>query len=897
MKHRSDSGSRPRRLSRGVSSLRRAVAASVEPLEGRLLFAAGDLDSTFGDPTDPGKARITITQAAVPDRANAVGILPDGRILVVGQSGDPNAATQFGIALLNTNGAPDETFGNKGRVAQTFSGSTAGATAILTGPDNKPALFNGDIVIGGYANTNGAPTLQFAMARYTPAGALDPAWPNGGRLLTNFAEDARLGALLLQPDTGAMIGVGTVGNGTDDQIALVRFNADGSVDTTFGTAGDGTVLSGVAGDAHAAAFLAGGQIAVAGKAADGSAVVAVFDANGAPLGSYVDAKLAGANALAVLPDNTLLLAGPTSTTLRPLDSDFAIVHRGADGTTDTTFGGGDGIATIDITGTGANDEPAGVAITTPDASGNFQIVVAGSTNIQRSSSGAIVGSDFAVARLSSDGQPDTAFGNKGAVAQPFSLFDSEGVRTHAMGNALAVQPDGNIVVAGAVPAATLQPTGGGQRGVVERFGLARFLGSGTDVGTGSISGTFYNDLNRNGQRDPGEPVMAGMTAYFDINDNAQPDPGEPKATSGPDGRYSITGLAAGEYYRIREVRGTLTRTQPAGTFPLGYYDVTLAAGQQADGNDFGNFDPAQPAPSTNQAPVAKNDSATAKQDDSVDVNVLANDSDDNPVKLLTVTVTRQPAHGVAVFNPATRVITYTPAEGYTGDDSFTYRLTDTGNKDSADATVSLTVAPATPPATINAMISGAGPPAVRRRRRQGQGVDHRPDRQQAHPAPVRHRHDRPLRLAGRHARHERHRGPQAREERQAQARRRLESDQDEDRELPRGRARRRVPPAGEGHRPRRHLDRRRGPADDHDRPPLHRPDPDDHRPVQAARHPRRQGHRRDPTGQLGQHPRRRPRHRRPLRLPRPRPGPKRPAHLDGPPEAEGEKRPQPTSTS
>jgi hypothetical protein len=93
--------------------------------------------------------------------------------------------------------------------------------------------------------------------------------------------------------------------------------------------------------------------------------------------------------------------------------------------------------------------------------------------------------------------------------------------------------------------------------------------------------------------------------------------------------------------------------------------------------------------------------------------VLANDSDDNPVKLLTVTVTRQPAHGVAVFNPATRVITYTPAEGYTGDDSFTYRLTDTGNKNSADATVSLTVAPTTPPATINAMISGAVlPPSV-----------------------------------------------------------------------------------------------------------------------------------------------------------------------------------------
>src|SRR5205814_8089313 len=122
-------------------------------------------------------------------------------------------------------------------------------------------------------------------------------------------------------------------------------------------------------------------------------------------------------------------------------------------------------------------------------------------------------------------------------------------------------------------------------------------------------------------------------------------------TDPPAGRHDrnhTPALPATRYSLPRQARPHLPRCTPAGSFPLGYYDVTPAAAQQSDGNDFGNFDPSQAGPSTNQAPVANNDSASATQDDSVDVNILGNDSDDNPVKLLTITVTRQPAHGVAV---------------------------------------------------------------------------------------------------------------------------------------------------------------------------------------------------------------------------------------------------------
>ena len=77
--------------------------------------------------------------------------------------------------------------------------------------------------------------------------------------------------------------------------------------------------------------------------------------------------------------------------------------------------------------------------------------------------------------------------------------------------------------------------------------------------------------------------------------------------------------------------------------------------------------------------------------------MLANDSDpDNDP--LTVTGTTTPAHGTAVVN-ANNTITYTPATGYTGPDSFTYSISD-GRGGTASATVSITVSPAAPTCAV-----------------------------------------------------------------------------------------------------------------------------------------------------------------------------------------------------
>ena len=93
---------------------------------------------------------------------------------------------------------------------------------------------------------------------------------------------------------------------------------------------------------------------------------------------------------------------------------------------------------------------------------------------------------------------------------------------------------------------------------------------------------------------------------------------------------------------------------------------------------------------TNSQPVAVGNSATTASNTAVTINVVSNDSDPDGDPL-TVTGTTTPAHGAAVVN-ANNTVTYTPATGYTGPDSFTYAISD-GRGGTASATVSITVSP------------------------------------------------------------------------------------------------------------------------------------------------------------------------------------------------------------
>jgi len=92
--------------------------------------------------------------------------------------------------------------------------------------------------------------------------------------------------------------------------------------------------------------------------------------------------------------------------------------------------------------------------------------------------------------------------------------------------------------------------------------------------------------------------------------------------------------------------------------------------------------------SVNDAPVANVDSATVAEDGSVDVPVLANDSDPDGDTLSVESIT-QPSHGAATINPD-KTVKYTPAANYNGSDSFTYTVSD-GNGGTATGTVTVTI--------------------------------------------------------------------------------------------------------------------------------------------------------------------------------------------------------------
>src|SRR5690242_17165466 len=99
----------------------------------------------------------------------------------------------------------------------------------------------------------------------------------------------------------------------------------------------------------------------------------------------------------------------------------------------------------------------------------------------------------------------------------------------------------------------------------------------------TISGTVFNDANKDGKKQSTEGGLANWKVYIDANNNGKLDAGEKSITTTSTGAWSFGSLAAGTYV-IRIVQQTgYTRTTPAG----GSYSITVSAGQTVSGKLFG----------------------------------------------------------------------------------------------------------------------------------------------------------------------------------------------------------------------------------------------------------------------------------------------------------------------
>nr|WP_322710474.1 DUF4347 domain-containing protein [Nostoc sp. ChiSLP03a]MDZ8211571.1 DUF4347 domain-containing protein [Nostoc sp. ChiSLP03a] len=336
----------------------------------KLLMNPGDLDINFGN------GGTVMTKFGNGGSAHSVAIQPDGKIVAVGyvyMNNNNVTAFDFALARYNLDGSLDTSFGKSGTVTTHVVGTSSDSAYGVT------LQSDGKIILAGYSWGDSTQPNQpdFALIRYNTDGSLDTSFGNGGKVITNFGED--FGHNVLLQSDGKIILAGYIGNGNADYV-LLRYNTDGSLDTSFGNGGK---VNGTKG--YAVAIQSDGKIVVGGKDSNGS------------------------------------------------DIKFALTRYNTDGSLDTSFGSsGRVVVAIGTAGQEIHD----IAIQS-----DGKIVVAG--EVWKYVNGTSYNQhDLAIARFNTDGTFDATFGDGGKVITPLSTNTSD----HA--NSLSIQSNGKIVVAG-----------------------------------------------------------------------------------------------------------------------------------------------------------------------------------------------------------------------------------------------------------------------------------------------------------------------------------------------------------------------------------------------------------------------------------------------------------------
>src|SRR5262249_33067534 len=137
-------------------------------------------------------------------------------------------------------GSLDATFGTNGKVTTDFTRVIPASGFTVHGVDTAQGVAvdnDGRIVVAGTTSVDGS--IDFALARYDTNGNLDASFGNGGLVRTDFfgGQDFATG-VVIQADGKIVVG-GYANVGGSDEVALVRYNADGTLDSNFGTGGLG----------------------------------------------------------------------------------------------------------------------------------------------------------------------------------------------------------------------------------------------------------------------------------------------------------------------------------------------------------------------------------------------------------------------------------------------------------------------------------------------------------------------------------------------------------------------------------------------------------------------------------------------------------------------------------
>jgi uncharacterized delta-60 repeat protein len=386
----------------GASALLGLSSASASAAGG-----AGSLDPTFGNggvvTTNLG---LNASGEQIEGNVSAAELLSSGDILVAGS---------FGIVRYLPNGSLDTTFGTNGIAALPFIGLSDFPPALAVQP-------NGQIVwAGGGSQPNGTDD-SFAVVRFNANGSLDTTFGSGGVADTEFANSDVQGAdtVLVQPNGKILIGGEALLESYHGGVEAVaaRFNANGTIDTTFGT--DGQLID-----------VSAGNFSALGEDANGDIFALPAHVEFSPTGQLDSTvtpepiTVSSQGGDDVFESNGQYVLASVDEIVKH-DIDVEVQLFNANGTLDVSSGP---FNYSNTTAIGIREDSAAAVAVQP----NGQIVLAGG---QYNYSTSLIG----LARVDTNGSLDSSFGTGGTVLTDITGDDFP--------SAVFVEPSGDILVVG-----------------------------------------------------------------------------------------------------------------------------------------------------------------------------------------------------------------------------------------------------------------------------------------------------------------------------------------------------------------------------------------------------------------------------------------------------------------
>ena len=401
---------------------------------GIALAAPGNLDPGFDE---DGLWSLTGSSAS-----NALSVVQqsDGQLVLAGTVAVDPFSFDFMVARLAADGTLDAAFGADGIATVDFGGTGEVAFAVIQQSDGK-------LVLAGTASTAGVlddVSSDMALARFNADGSLDTTFGNAG-LVTLDLDVFDYAFDVIQQANGKLVVAGAT-NSTNELVGtgratFARFNANGSLDTSFGSGGSVSVDFGseLQSRAESLAQQADGMLVAVGTVrvssldssdmglmrltADG-VPDPLFDGDGMIAVDF-DGNRDDGYAVAIQPNGAIVAAGVSS-------GHSALLRVNGDGSLDSTFGNG-GKSVINLGG----------------LSSRLRSIVVRADNSLAATGHRLNSESFAndmiVARFLSNGTLDWTYADEGVATADFG---NGHVAPWSLGSALIQQADGKLVAAG-----------------------------------------------------------------------------------------------------------------------------------------------------------------------------------------------------------------------------------------------------------------------------------------------------------------------------------------------------------------------------------------------------------------------------------------------------------------